>query len=55
MMVKKKITDSRQQPKTRSTKKCFNCGKRGYYIKDYLSTSKRKLNNEKATEKVKQT
>ena len=55
MMIKKKITDSRQQPKIRSTKKYFNCRKRGYYIKDCFSTSKRKFNNEKAIEKAKQT
>lgn len=55
MMAKKKMVDSRQQPKSRSTKEYFNYGKRGYYAKDCCSASKRKPNNEKGTEEAKRT
>ena len=55
MMVKQKVVNNCQQPKSRSIKECFNCRKRGHYTKDYHFTSKRKLDNGKAIEKAKQT
>lgn len=52
-MAAKKKSDGRQQPKTRTTEECFNCGKRGQYAKDCRSATKRKPEDEKAAEEMK--
>lgn len=56
MQIKKKL-DSRQQqsqPRQKTNEEYFNCRKRGHYAKDCRLATKKKSEDEKANEKLKQ-
>lgn len=53
MITKKKSNGRQQTSKSKANKEYFNCGNKRYYAKDCYLNLKKKLENEKATEKAK--
>lgn len=53
MQMKKRSDGRQQQSRQKTNKKYFNCRKTGYYAKDCRLATKRKPEDEKASEKLK--
>lgn len=53
MIIKKRLDGWQQMRKPKANKECFNCGKKGHYIKNCYLNPKKKPKNKKVVKNVK--